>query len=125
MGRRVSDGQSVKVPVPASTNIVQGDFYDLSGFFGMAMSSVVTAAGEVGEVALMLDEAEYETSQINALDAFAFGDDVWWDPAANVFRSSAHGAAAPVVGAQRVGRVTIAKDANNVIWWKRSTQDNL
>lgn len=121
MGRRVSDGQSVKVTVPASTVIVQGNFYDLDGFIGMAMSAVETAAGETGEVALMVDQAEYETSQINAANAFGLGDDVYWDTVANQFVSVAHGAAAPA-NSELFGRVTVAKDVNNVVWVKRTRQ---
>lgn len=112
MGRRVSDGKSVKVTVPISTAIVAGDFYDLDGFVGMAFSSLTTDGSTTSEVALDLDLAEYETGQILTTDAFAKGDPVYWDATNNRFTTTA--------GTNRfVGRVTVAKDADNVIWFKR------
>lgn len=122
MGARISDGQSVKGLVPQNTNIVQGNFYKLSGVIGIAFDSVVTGAGETSEVALGMDLAEYATSQIDVADAFARGDDVYFDPATLLLNSVAEGAAAPA-GTERFGVVTVAKDANNVVVIKRTHLD--
>lgn len=89
MGRMVSEGQSVVVSVPQSTTIVAGNFYDLDGFLGFAFDSVETGVGETGAVALGMDLAEFETSQILASDAFAKGDDVFWDDDNNRFTTQA------------------------------------
>lgn len=122
MGRRISDGQSVKGLVPESTNIVMGNFYKLSGVIGIAFQSVVTEAGEESEVALGMDLAEYETSQIDIADDFARGDDVYFDPATLLFNSVAEGAAAPV-DTERFGTVTKAKSDDNVVFIKRTHLD--
>lgn len=122
MGRRASDGQSVKALVPASTVIVMGNFYKLSGVIGIAFQSVTTAAGETSEVALGMDLAEYETSQIDVADAFARGNDVYFDPATLLFNSVAEGAAGPV-GSERFGVVTRAKNADNSVRIKRTHLD--
>lgn len=114
MGRRVADFEAVKVTVPAETDVVPGTFYVLDDFIGMAMERVTTGVGVTSTVALEVKLAEYETSQINAADAFALGDDVYFDIAAGLFRSVAHGAAAPATS-ERIGQVTIAKDANDVV----------
>ncbi|WPD20184.1 DUF2190 family protein [Thermaerobacter composti] len=109
MARKVSDGRSVKVTVPAGTGTVQANtFAEVAGFFGLA----VNTAAEGEQVVLLIEQAEYETSQINAADAFAVGDAVYWD-AANKVLTTSDGAGAN----RRVGRVTQAKDANNVIWF--------
>lgn len=122
MGRRASDGQSVKALVLASTVIVMGNFYKLSGVIGIAFQSVTTAAGETSEVALGMDLAEYETSQIDVADAFARGNDVYFDPATLLFNSVAEGAAGPV-GSERFGVVTRAKNADNSVRIKRTHLD--
>lgn len=110
MGRKVAGARSVKVTVPVSTEIVQGNFYLLAGFFGMALQSVTTDAATTSEVILEIDQAEYETDQITEADAFAVGAPVYWDDATSLMTV--------VAGENRqVGRVTTAKDANNVIWF--------
>jgi len=109
---KISDGKSVKVTVPESTTIEAGKFYLLDGFFGCAMQSVITGAGETAEVVLNIEQAEYETDQINTADAFNKGDLVYYDPINKVLTNS------DGTGANRkVGRVTVPKDANNVIWF--------
>ncbi len=107
---KVSDGKSVQVTVPQGTTIETGKIYLLDGFLGAAMSSLTTGAGETGEVALNIEQAEYETDQINTGDAFAKGDLIYWDAANNRFTTTA-------AGNRPAGRVTVAKDANNVIWF--------
>jgi predicted RecA/RadA family phage recombinase len=117
MGRKVSDGLSIKMTVPENTTIEQGKFYVLDGFLGMAVQSVTTGPGQTSQVVLNIEEAEYETSQINATDAFNKGDRVYWDATNKVFTTS-DGA-----GSNRlVGIVTEPKDANNVIWFKLGPQ---
>lgn len=113
MGRKVSDGWSVKVTVPISTTIVAGDFFELDGFIGIAFESLVTDGATTSDVALGLDLAEYETSQITVADAFVKGATVYWDGVTDLFTDVA-GALAPF------GKVTVAKDANDVIWFKRT-----
>jgi len=111
MARKVSDGRSVKVTVPSGFGAVEaGKFYRISGFFGLAMN----AANEGEQVVLLTEQAEYETSQINTADAFNVGDPVYFDDANKVLTTTA--------GGQAVGRVTSAKDANNVIWFVLAPQ---
>ncbi|WP_067936388.1 DUF2190 family protein [Alicyclobacillus kakegawensis] len=106
MGRLVAEGKSVKVTAAAA--VTQGDFVLEGGFFGLAVNS----ADANGEVVLNIEPGEYETSQINTADAFNAGDAVYFD-ATNKVLTTADGG-----GANRlVGRVTVAKDANNVIWF--------
>lgn len=109
---KISDGKSVKVTVPESTTIEAGKFYLLDGFFGCAMQSVTTGAGETAEVVLSIEQAEFETDQINPADAFNKGELVYWDTANNYLTTS-DGAGAN----RKVGIVTVPKDANNVIWF--------
>lgn len=113
MGRKVSDGQSVKVVVPESTTITQGEFVLLGGFFGLAVRGLTTGAGETKEVVLNIESGEYETSQIAAEPVtFNAGDLLYFD-AANKVLTTNDGA-----GANRlVGRVTVGADENRVIWF--------
>jgi len=108
-GGKISDGKSVKVTVPENTTIVAGKFYLLESFLGCAMQGVTTGAGETAKVVLSLENAEYETDQINAAEAFAKGSMVYWDAGNGRFTN--------VPTALYAGRVTEAKDANNVIWF--------
>jgi predicted RecA/RadA family phage recombinase len=117
MGRKISDGKSVKVVVPENTTIEQGKFYLLDGFFGMAVRGVVTGAGETAEAVLNIEEAEYETNQITATDAFNKGDKVYWNAATGLLTTNPANDASGNPTNRPVGRVTQAKDANNVIWF--------
>lgn len=128
MGKKVSDGKSVKVAVPASTVITKGNFYLLDGFLGTAVQSLETdgdgkvinlngfevpagsVLAELAEVVLNIELGEYESSQIDVADAFAAGAKVYWDVANKRFTT---------VAADGVfcGIITEAKDANNVIWF--------
>jgi len=109
---KISDGKSVKVTVPENTKIEAGKFYLLDGFLGCATQSVETAAGETAEVILNIEQAEYETDQINTADAFNKGDLVYYD-ATNKVLTTSDGSGAN----RKVGRVTVPKDAKNVIWF--------
>lgn len=117
MGRKVSDGRSVKVTVPENTTIEQGKFYLLDGFFGMAVQSVTTGVGQTAQVVLNIEEAEYETSQITVADAFNKGDKVYWDAVNKLLTTVPNNDASGNPQNRPVGRVTAAKDANNVIWF--------
>ena len=105
---KVSDGKSVRVKVPASTTIEVGAFYELDGFFGTAMQSVKTAEGETAEVILNIAQEEFETNQITTTEAFAVGAPVYFKDKKFTITETA---------ARLVGRVTSAKDQNNVIWF--------
>jgi len=132
VGRKVSDGKSVRVSVPASTVITKGNFYLLDGFLGMAVQSLETdadgkvisfngftvPAGSVpAEVVLNIEEAEYETSQITVADAFNKGDKVYWDAVNKLLTTAPNNDASGNPQNRPVGRVTQAKDVNNVVWF--------
>lgn len=106
---KVSDGKSVRVAVPENTVIVSQQFYEMDGFFGPAMQSVKTEAGETDEVILNIEQAEYETDQIQTSKAFKAGDPIYFTA----------GKFTPEVGTDNrlVGKVTQGKDQNNVIWF--------
>jgi len=112
---KVSNGRAVQVTVPQNTTISAGKFYLLGGFLGTAMRSVTTGVGETAELVLNIEHAEYETDQILATDAMAGGADIYWDAANNRFTQAA-------AGNRYAGRVTLAKDANNVIRFKLADQ---
>jgi len=118
MGRKISDGKSVKVTVPENTTIEQGKFYKLDGFLGMAIQSATTGAGETDEVVLNIEQGEYETSQIDAADAFDAGDKVYYDEGNKRFTTVA-------TDGLFCGIVTQAKDANDVIWFWFAPQQNV
>lgn len=105
---KFSDGKSVRVTVPENTVIEAGKFYLLDGFLGAAFQSVTTGAGETAEVILNIEQAEYETDQIDTSQTFAKGTLIYWDAANNRFTETS-------TANRLVGRVTQAKDANNVI----------
>jgi len=111
MARKVSNGRSVRVTVPAGHGPVEGGkFYRIAGFFGLALKD----AAEGEQVVLVTEQAEYETSQVQTADAFNVGDLVYFDDATKLLTTQATG--------QPVGRVTQAKDANNVIWFVMGPQ---
>jgi len=109
---KISDGKSVKVKVPENTKIEAGKFYLLNCFLGCAMQSVETGAGETAEVILNIEQAEYETDQIEQANFFP-GQDLFWNDNNGVF----------TVGPsddRPVGRVTVGNVGNgesNVIWF--------
>ncbi len=105
---KFSDGKSVRVTVPANTTIEAGKFYLLDGFLGCAFQSVTTGAGESAEVILNIEQAEYDTNQIDTTQNFAKGTLIYWDAANNRFTETS-------TENRLAGRVTQAKDANNVI----------
>ena len=117
MGRKVSNGNSVRVTVPQNTTILQGNFYLLDGFFGMAIQSVTTGAGQTTEVVLDIEPVEYESSQITTADAFAKGSNVFWNDTTKLLTVAGNDDSTGDPQNRLVGKVTAAKDANNVIWF--------
>lgn len=103
-GCKISDGKSVRVV--ADEAIEEGKFYLINGFFGMAIQSV--ESGE--DVVLSIEQAEYESDQIKTDEIFAVGTTIYYDDDLKKLTETA--------GTNRkVGRVTVAKDSNNVIWF--------
>jgi len=105
---KISDGKSVVVTVPEKTKIEAQTFVLLDRFFGLAMESVETGTGETSEIALSIEQAEYETDQITAADTYNVGDLLYFKESTKKFTTVAE-------GNRLVGRVTSGKDANNVI----------
>lgn len=124
MTGRLGDWRSVKVVVPQNTDIIPGRWYRLDGFIGIAFERVTTGAGVTSKAALGIETGQYEldATEINVADAFGLGDDVYFEDATGLFRSVAHAAAAPA-GSHLIGRVTLAKDANNAVWFARTRID--
>jgi len=104
MGGKISDGRSVVVK--ATEAVTGGKFYEMEGFFGCAFAD----AAKDDNVALNLDFAEYETTQLTAEQTFAKGTKIYWDAANKKFTETA-------LGNRFVGIVTVAKDADGVIWF--------
>ena len=113
MARKVSDGRSVKVTVPVGETVTAGQFVLIQGFLGLAVND----ASEGEEVVLNIEQGEYETSQINTADAFNVGDKVYWDATNKRFTTNPSNDASGNPQNRPAGRVTQAKDANNVIWF--------
>src|SRR5690606_37031007 len=98
------------VTVPENTKIEAGRFYLLDGFLGCAMQSLETGPGQTAEVVLSIEQAEFETDQIAATGDFLPGTAIYWDATAGVFTEES-------TDNRPAGRVTVGKDANNVIWF--------
>lgn len=107
---KVGDGKSITVTVPQNTTVNAGEWALLDGFFGLAMQSAVTGAGETKDIVLTIEQAEYETDQISTSQAFAKGTAIYWNATTKKFTETAE-------GNRPVGRVSSGKDANNVIWF--------
>lgn len=105
---KVSDGKSVRVTVPESTKVTAQSFALIEGFFGVAMESVSTKAGETAEISLNIAQEEFETDQITTADTFDRGELIYWDESNSKLSTVAE-------ENRLVGRVTSKKDSNNVI----------
>lgn len=120
-GRKVDDGQSVRVTLPAGENLWTGDFAAYDGFYGFMVSGVPNNIFDETvdrPIVLQTDGATYETSQVAAADAFdTVGAPVYWDAAGKVLTSAAGG-----VGP--VGLVVRPKDAEGNIWMRLLPQGN-
>ncbi len=110
---KFSDGKSVRVTVPQNTVIEAGKFYLLDGFLGVALQSVQTA-GQTAEVVLNIEQAEYDTNQIDIDTAqnFAKGTLIYWDATNNRFTETSQSNSQ---SNRLAGRVTRAKDPKGVI----------
>jgi predicted RecA/RadA family phage recombinase len=106
---KVSDGKSVRVTVPASSEYKAGELALISGFLGFLTRDVKTGVGETAEAILAIEVAEYETDQIDATKDFDKGDKIYWDASTSKLTTDAKAVFA--------GVVTAAKDTNNVIWF--------
>jgi len=70
---KVSDGQSVVVT--ATGDVVAGEFYEIEGFLGVAMTN-----GKAGDkVVLNIEQAEYQTTKVASGKTFTVGQIVYWD----------------------------------------------
>src|SRR5690606_27916787 len=105
---KFSDGKSVRVTGPANTTIEAGKFYLLDGFFGAAFQSVTSRSGETAEVILNIEQAEYETDQIDTSETFDKGTLIYWDDVNKKFTETSD-------SNRLAGRITQAKDSNGVI----------
>jgi len=70
---KVSDGQSVVVT--ATGNVVAGEFYEIEGFLGAAM----TNGKEGDKVVLNIEQAEYQTTKVASDKTFTVGHIVYWN----------------------------------------------
>jgi len=114
---KISDGKSVRVTVPGGTTIEAGKFYLLDGFLGCAQS-VQTGPGQIAEVILNIEQAEYDTNQIDTdqNQNFTKGTLIYWDDANKWFTGNAQrNAGGNAVPNRLAGRVTQAKDSKGVI----------
>lgn len=105
---KVSDGKSVVVTVPENTNIEAQTFVEVEGFFGVAMQSISTSAGETEELVINIEQAEYETDNITTTNTFEVGTLIYYDKGTKKLTTTD-------TGNRLVGRATSAKDSNNVI----------
>lgn len=109
---KISDGKSVIVTVPEKTKVEAQTFVLLDGFFGVAMETIETGEGETAELALSIEQAEYETDQITTSDTYKVGDLVYFKASTKKLTTNAGTEETPN---RLVGRVTSGKDENNVI----------
>jgi hypothetical protein len=103
---KVSDGKSVYVKVPENTVIENQYFYELGGFIGSAAQSVETGAGQTSEIVLTIEQAEYETDQIETAEEYNTGDLLYFKGGKFTTNEA---------DARLVGRVSDGKDNNNVV----------
>lgn len=101
---KISDGKSVRVKSTGA--VAEGNFYLIDGFFGMAIQSATTGQ----EVVLNIEQAEFETDQIDKTQTFAVGTSIYWNDTKKQFTETD-------TGNRKVGRVSATKDSNNVIWF--------
>jgi len=122
---KVSDGKSVRVVVPANSGpIPAGSLQEFDGFLGFAMGgqepaqwvtpgNVLDNSDKDQELILTIEQAEYETDQIDEEGDFEVGTVVYWDPVNKVLTEDDGGETPNRVA----GRVTSAPDSNGFIWF--------
>lgn len=96
-----SDGKAVDVVVTA--DVTKGDVVLVDGFHGIAMGSA--ASGE--EVALEIATREHEITVPGSVTA---------PKGTTLYLTSAGVITATATGNRAFAKVTVAKDANNVVW---------
>jgi len=112
MGRKVDDGQSVRVTCPMARTLAQGEFAVLDNFHGFNLTKPKVSTSTAEPVILQTDGATYETTQINTADAFAtVGQVVYWDETNKRLTTTASTNRA-------VGKVVLPKDASGCIWMR-------
>jgi len=107
----MADGNSVDVTVPNGTVVAQGEFVYLDGFFGLAEFDDKPVSTGSAVISINIERAFYDTDQITTAEAFAVGALVNFNTATKLFTIAA--VTGGVIGP--VGRVNIAKNADNVI----------
>jgi hypothetical protein len=109
-GHKMADGLSVDVTVPSGTVVAQGEFVYIDGFFGLAEFDDKPVSTGAAVIAINIEQGQYDTDQITTAEAYAVGDVVNFNITTKLFTKAAvSGTILPV------GRITIAKNADNVI----------
>lgn len=103
---KISDGKSIYIT--AAATYAKGTWYYVNGFVGLCFKDAVS--GDM--VAFNIEEAEYKTDQIDTADTMAVGTKIYWDTVNSRFTEA--GASAEI----ECGKVTRAKDASNIIYFK-------
>lgn len=106
---------AVKVTVPESTTVNQGDFAYLDGWLGLAQQTVENGAGVTAPVVLDVSRGEFQTKQLDATKTYNVGTKLYWDIANKRFTTES-------LGNLFAGRVTLAKDGNDVIMFALAEQ---
>ena len=110
-GHKMADGNSVDVVIPDGTVVQQGEFVLAQGFFGLAEFDDKPVSSGAATIAINIERAFYDTDQITVAEAFPVGAYVNFNSTTKLFTVAA--VAGAIVGP--VGRVNIAKNAENVI----------
>lgn len=118
MGRKVSDGLSVRVTVPAGSTSMQGDIGLFDGFCGFNLTREKADPTYAEPVVLQIEQGEYEVSpnQVGAAPFATVGGAVYYDPATNTVNETT---------GRFIGQVTVAKDASGAIWMHLAAQGAL
>jgi hypothetical protein len=114
---KVSDGKSVRVTVPASSEYKAGELALISGFLGFLTRDVKTGVGETADAILTIEQAEYETDQTTEEEVLAVGDLIYWNPTTKKVTKEADDGEDEPTAYRLVGRVTSPVDAKGVIWF--------
>lgn len=108
---KIAEGNSVKVKADGPVKV--HELTAASGFFGM-VTDIKDKDGNVGqregvkdnEITLTIEQAQYETTQIDAGADYEVGTDVYWDGSKLV----------ETAAGLYVGKVTRTKEAGGAIW---------
>lgn len=103
---KISDGKSIYIT--AGTTYAYGTWYLINGFVGLCCKDAVSG----DQVAFNIEEAEYKTDQIVTTETMAVGSKVYWDVSESKFTNT------PASTDVECGKVTRAKDASNIIYFK-------